>query len=119
MVVTDVNRDKFVTYYLLTIGCVGAGLIAAAIALGRGGYAIGGGAVLMIAGFGGFAGKRAQGGFAVAPCPSCAAPLKFQFSKTERIMCCEACDAWSEGTETMAIVPAGPRAFCGWASLFR
>jgi len=102
---TDVKKDKNVTIYLVLVGVAGLGLVVASAVLGWGFYGYGGGAFLMLAGFGGLIGKAKEGGFAEAPCPGCGELLKFQFEKQARIMKCEACGVWSEGTETMARVP--------------
>ncbi|NOY90038.1 MAG: hypothetical protein GXP55_02430 [Deltaproteobacteria bacterium] len=102
---TDAGKDKAVSIYLGVLGLVGVGLIVATVMFDWGGYGYAGGAFLVFAGFGGLAGKSMQGGFGEAPCPSCGQALKFQFTKMARTMQCDGCGAWSEGTETMALVP--------------
>ena len=102
---TDTSKDRMVTIYLACLGAVGVGVLIAAALLGWGFWGYFGGGFLVVAGFGGLAGKLKEGGFAVAPCPGCGEELKFQFAKKERIMKCPACGMWSMGTETMAPVP--------------
>ncbi len=102
---TDTAKDRKVTIYLVTVGIIGVIIIVAAALRSWGYWGYFGGGFLVVSGFGGLLGKMKEGGFAVAPCPGCGAPLKFQFAKQARILQCASCGLWSEGTETMAPVP--------------
>lgn len=103
-VTVDTSKTKQARISMGVMGSVGVGLLAAGFSLDWGFLGMFWSGVLAVGSLGGLAMTFKSGGFAVAACPSCSAPMQLGQLGETFLHRCEKCGSYSHGKDTMTLV---------------
>ncbi len=100
----DPSKNKFFAIYLTSIGILGVGLIVAGVLLGWGAWVYLVGGILALSGIGGGISMLVTGGAGTVACPKCGHANEVLHIAQGRILQCQGCGEWLEGSREMAPV---------------